>query len=602
MPDLPNCPPDTLAARVTAAMDSFNGRDNSKAVEEAFPADYAIQYSAYKSRLDNENALLYANIGIKTSLESPYKEYFKTPVGEKPAEDWKNRVANMAMGNDPDHNVTPTRILGDEIVRPVEDAFRVYVKAMTDQHESGVFDELLEKAEGPFHQNEELQAKLLEIQADTGYIQALDEAAFQIEARFGQGGDEEDHARYRYGMEWVHDLQRSEGYEDTLQWALRKGTNNLVKNSIQLKWLLSFRHFFDKQRALYHFGADNFVKAVDDWNKVKGDQENQELIKAGVRDSRFYTDKGVDILHPIVEQNKGITYFAAKRYALSQGKTEAQARLFARNAVEQLHFQTSFVNKPRSLWKGTNRSWLALFNFHMQQRRWYMDMWRMAKTGYDNRNTPQGRAQFRQAMGIIGMYLFGNALINGPSADVPDEMANILKIFYPRAYAAMKKGDKYSLAGALNLDLADLARIPLTGVGVATKLALYFQKLGKVQEAWQHAANHPTKAKTLVHASAATLQFLPPGLGIPGLKEIGNDNLASLMELTYRLTTGDYTRYTYKGKKYETSAGEEIMNAVRGGKESLDREIQKAELNAEPSGQHSLIHMPRLPHVRGISK
>lgn len=584
------CDSQARTSRMTAALDYFNGQDNSQAVEEAFPGEYSMHYSIYKSDLENKHGQLYANIGIKLELDSPYKEYFKTPEGLPKGADFKNTTLNVIMGNHPDYNVSPSRIMGDDIVRPVEDAFRRYTAELTKQRDAGVFDDLLKNSEEPYYKNEELQGKLEEIQNDTGWLDAMDEAHDAIEEKFGDGQDDE---RWRYGQQWMDSLQRKQGYEPLYAQMFQKGTKNLVENSVKGKWLISFRHFFDKQRIIYHFGLDNFQKGWEQWQAA--DKDSGELAKAGIKDSVIYTDKGLDILHPVVEQNKGITYFAAKEYAKQNGFSEGEARTFARSAVEQLQFQYSFVNKPRAMWQGNTRSFLALMNFHLQQRRWQMDLYRQLGDGWKNRNTPQGRANFKNAARVLGLYLAGNALINGVSADLPEEVADVWKFLFPKSYEALRQGDRYSLAGAMNIDLASISRIPLTGVGVLTKVPLFFDKMGKLQEYWQRQVNHPGSVKNLINLTTTGLMFAPSGFGIKGVKAIGNQNLGNAIEYLYRVTTGDYKHYTGKGKVYYSTPTEELWNLIRG-KEGLDRQIAKEQLDAQPK-QPKGLHIPHLKAV-----
>lgn len=585
---------DVLAARVLASLDSFKGLDSSAVVEADFGETAQLHYVVWKAQLDAEQPV-YGPINFKGQLESPYKKYFETPG--------LDRAAHMAIGLHPDFNTHPSEILGDDIVRPVEKAWRAYSDKITGLHESGAFDNYTRDIETRSFKNEELRELVEKAKDESGWLDAVEEARETIEDRFG---DDQDPDRYREGMRWLSDIERPNSPDDIHYGFLVDLTNNFVENSLRNNTVSSARNYFDRLRALYQFGAGNYLKARTEYKKardaIKKDPKGeaaQEMIDAGVLGSQFMEDKnGPNAFTASEPGNKALTYFAAKAHALENGMTEAKAKRYAQAAVEQIQFQSSYINRPKAF-RTMSRTNLALLSFIYKERRWYLGHMRnAARMGSED---PKVQASAQNSMRVITYYLIGNALVNGINADIPEEIGQIWKLANPKGYNAFRAATTpYSLFGALNINLDEFSRIPLTNVGIATKGVAVFNALKTaVKDTWD-LLEHPDKPKKWMKALKSDIMLLPSGFGVPVVRTLGNKNLGAAAEYLYRTVTGDYERYTQGHKKYVTNPEEELMNLTRSGREGLDRDLEKDSMDAHKGRRRKTSKPRELKEVREV--
>lgn len=554
------CDDDALAARTLASLDSIFGTDNTRALENT-PLEAQLHYSALKTQLDSEKRI-YGPVEIDKKLASPYKNYFNT--SNEKINNALNNATHLVMGNHPDLSTRPSEVLGDEIVRPIEDAYRGYASAISKSKENGVFDDHIKDIENQNFKNPELREKLREHRENSGYDDALIGAREEIEDRFGDGKDDE---RYHYGMDWVKSQERSGADEGFPTKMVMAATHNFVENSLRNNLVSAGRNYFDRWRAAYQFGIHNYVKGQEQWNASKK-SGSKEIEAAGISGSQFIEGKkGPDLFSLAEPGNKGITYFAAKAHAIEKGYAPKEATLYARKAVEQLQFQGSYINRPKAQWGTSGKTNLSLFNFGYQERRWYNSLWK----GSFNSN-PELAKTSRKALLYYGI---GNAVLFGPNADIPEEIGQAWKLFAPESYKQWRQGiGTYSLARLLNLSMDETSRIPLTGVGMITRIPAVYDGLKKAGENVTELIQHPEKPQKWIKAMTSGAMLLPAGAGIPGLNNVGNKMNMAFVQYLYRSIFGDYTR-SNGGKKYQTSNIEELGNAFRGGRESFDRQMQK---------------------------
>jgi hypothetical protein len=550
---------EALAARTLASLDSILGTNNTKALEKS-TLEAQLHYASWKTELDSEKHI-YGPVEIDKKLASPYKDYFN--VENEKINKTLNNATHLVLGNHPD-NIRPSEIIGDNIVRPVEDAYRKYSSLLTKSKENGVFDDHIKEIENQNFKNPELREKLMEHREDSGYEESIEEAQDKIEKLYGDGKDDD---RYHYGMAWIKSLSRSGPEDGFSTQMIVDATNNLVENHLRNNLVSAGRNYFDRWRAAYQFGIHNYVKGQTLWNGGKN-SHSQELEESGIGGSQFMENKkGPDLFQKFEPGNKAITYFAAKSYALEKGYSTKEAKLYARKAVEQLQFQNSFVNRPKNVWGTSGRTNLSLFSFGVQERHWYQSLWKGAFN-----SDPTIAKQARKA---LLYYMVGNGILFGTNADIPEEIGQTWKYFAPESYKQWRAGvGTLSLAKALNLSMDEISRIPLTGVGMALKTPVVFDDLKKTSDDIGQTLNHPNNPRKWIKAISHGTMLLPAGLGIPKADILGNKMSLATVDYLYRSIMGDYTRWN-GNKKYQTSNIEELGNAIRGGRQSLSRDLER---------------------------
>lgn len=560
---------DALAARILGTLDTVYGTDNTPALEH-LPLETQLHYATWKTELAMEEPV-YGPVEIDKKLASPYKNYFN--LKNEKINTALNNATHLVMGNHPDFTVRPSEVLGDDIVRPLEDAYREYSNRLTGAKESGAFDSHLRDIERGKFDSPELREKLEEIREDSGLLDALDEAREKIEDRFGDGQDDE---RFKYGTGWLDAQKRPSGEDSFPSKILGAVTQNITENHLKNNLVSAGRNYFDRWRAAYQFGISNYMKGQEQY-KAAVRTKSPELAEAGITGSRFTEkDKGFDLFSASEPGNKGITYFAAKQHALDKGMTATQAKLYGRKAVEQLQFQGSYINRPKAQWSTQGRTNLSLLTFGLHERRWYNNLWRGAFS-----KDPEVAKTARQA---LIYYAAGNALLNGLNADIPEEIGQIWKHYAPESYRKWRAGvGTLSLARALDLSMDEISRPSITGIGMITKIPIVFDELKRAGEDVGRVLEHPEDPKKYIKALTSGSMVLPSGLGIPGLDLVGNKMTTGVVQYLYRSVMGDYERRTRKNKKYTTDNPEEFKNALRGGREGLSRQLKKDELDAQPS-------------------
>lgn len=563
------CQPSSLAARVMAGHDAIFGTDNSAAVEHGGNLSDSLHYAAFKTELALERPV-YGPVEVEGKLASPYRKYFNT--GNEKVNKFLDNATHLALGNHPDLSTRPSEVLGDDVVRPLEDAYRKYSEMLTGAKENGIFDNHLKEIENRNFDNPELREKLMEIREESGYQDALDEAQERIEDKFGDGQDDD---RYKYGRFWAEAQRRATGEASWPEELIAEGSRNFTENQILNNLVSAGRNYFDRWRAAYQFGIDNYALGEKQY-RAAVKSGSSELHEAGIIGSRFTDSKKPDLFNLPEQANKGITYYAAKQHALNAGKSATEAKLYAKKAVEQLQFQQSFVNRPRAQWSDQGRTNTALLTFALHERRWYRSLWKGAFS--DN---PDIAKQSRRALLYYGV---GNGIINGLNSVIPEELGQAWEHFAPESYRKWREGvGTVSLARLLNLSMDEISRPSLTGAGLLLKIPTVFQGMDRVKDDIGGLLAHPDNPKKWLKVAMHGSMLLPSGMGVPFLSNVGNKMTWAFTEYVYRSIVGDYTRYTRKHKKYTTDNAEEFWNAVRGGREGFDRELKKDELDAMPS-------------------
>jgi hypothetical protein len=556
-----DCDDKTLAGRLQAYMDSLFSTDNGKALGDAVGLP-TLHYAGYKSQLDGEISYPADDsvINFKGKLESPYSQWRKKEGGTV---GFIKESAHWLLGHHPD-TIRPNEVLGDDIVRPLEDAYHQYVRLLTKQHESGAFDNHIQEIEAKNFNHPDLREKLMEVREDSGWHDAMADAKDSVLDKFD--GDD---PRLQYGLQWLKNLERDQT-GDFLTHTLGNITTNITENLLRNNLVASARNYFDRLRAGYEFGWTHYQLGVKQYKEAKASGHLKELEQAGAIGSGFIEKHNGPNLFVWSEQgNKGITYYAAKAHALANGKSETAARLYGRSAVEQLQFQSSYINRPRLQWGNQGRTNLALLSFAIGERRWYVNT--IAKMTSANKTVAQNAAR------TLLYYSLGNGILFGPNAALPTELQATWKALAPEGYTSWRKqaGAWGALSSALDVSLDEISSPSLTNLGIVAKaVPVVYEMLSKAKTSWGQTYDHPDDPKKWLDTFKSTIMLMPSGGGVAPLNILGNKNIGNLVEFGYRGLFGDYDRKDH-GSEYESSFGEEVSRVLIGGRSSLRRELDE---------------------------
>jgi hypothetical protein len=570
-----NCPPEDTAAKIAAMTDFLLKTDSSLSVAEA-GQKAALRYSELLAELKETSTLL-TPAQTESKLMLPMAVPKDSPLHEQAAYFLKGLA----------HQTTdfqnPNLIIGDHLVRPLEDAFHRYTKALSQGTQDSTFATISEKVIDKGKIDAATRQFVKDVAEDTGWNEAVKNAKASIEDFYG---GEKDPERYAYAKEWLNSVtglgKNSDSYITGL---IRAANSNLIKNLLQNRLMSSFRNYFDRMRAGVQYGEKNFLKGWAEWSKAKAAMKKDpnslasgELEEANILDTRFGEGKQDNLFTASEAGNKGITYFTAKLHALENGYSEARAKIFARNAVEQLQFQTSFVNRPKALWDSTGKLNLSLQTFALGEQRWYLTMWK--NLGKAARSGNLGEIT-KFAMPLIRFAVMQSVLF-GPNAAIPSEVQTLWKVVDPKGYASWREGfgsPKNSVFGMLGNSYDELSAPSLTPLGTLTKLPAFYsqaEKIGKsasstfsnFQQAYEAGDLQKLKGQAFIKALKASALVLPP------IPIIGNANAGNATEFLYRYYAGDYTRYNQQGKKYESDMNEELYRLLSGGRPPISRDME----------------------------
>lgn len=562
------CDKNARTARALALFDNTFGTDNSHAVAGAMEPDKAIHYAAFASELADKQHQLYARLGISDDLKTP--ETLDIPQGTDPRIAARMQLQHqlktwMTTKGHTDLDIRPDAILGDDIVHPVLEAHDRYMAELEKLQKSPTFQDLSRDSEA-------LGVEIQRIKEETGYNAEIAQAKAELQARYGYGQDD---LRFKYGQEWLNQskMEPQAAPAKFLQWIGRNVAENMTRN----KELLVYRHAFDGLRTGSVFGVGNYAKGTQDYYSAR---------KAGSPEALQFTDHsgGFNIMHGIGAHNKGTTYYTAKNAALKAGMAEADAVKYGHAAVSSLQFSDHQLNQPRAFWRSKNpANILPLLKWHLAFRRWYINQAKQIVAGVKPGATPEQKRLAGISFKTMVTYNAVHALLFGGTSNIPSEVASPLEAAFPGLNALGKQIDKYSVSGLFDLDSAAMTRPSVTPVGAVTNLGIQVKQLAKLTDSLSGLMNHPTSTKILGNA-VGTVAMLgdPNAIPVVGplIKTIGVGNLEQLAGFMARVFTNNYTHYTVRGHRYETSLPEEAGNTfLRGGHESLSRQLQKARLD-----------------------
>lgn len=529
------CSDEDKAARVQALIDALYDRDNSPAIEGAFDLNAQLEYASYNAEMKEANTPELAepeNAGLRSWL----------------------------TGNLADRTHRPSEVLGSDIVNPVLDAYEAYARKVAGENAS-LHD--VEKGEAKLDVD-----RLAELKEDAGVYDAIEDARDLIEERF-----ENDPARLQYGRKWLEARIENKGDKGGKEAEkFREAGNNMTRNMLMNNIRSGILNHLQLATTTYpEFGIRATERGRKAYNQAKKSGSDElDFVKGGL----FYDNSSrwdrFDFFSRPEHSNQGITYFTAKLKALESGKSESAAREAGRAAVEKTQFKSRLGNEPRAYWSEQGKTKLSLLSYSMQMRRLHLQWWGDLAEGVLTKN----REMIADSGKKLAYFMLANGAINGVTADIPEEVGYFMRVAFPKFYAGMRQADRLSLMGLLDMDTAELSRIPLTNVGLLTKAGVLAEKTMDLTDKAQKAMAHPGSPKTWVKAMQTAALFLPP------IPIIGNKNAGALAEWAYRVSFGDYDRYTLGGKKYETNAPSETLRLIRGrglgeGLESLDRDTHR---------------------------
>lgn len=520
-----NCPPDSLAARFYGKGDAIFNKDNSQAVDEGISRlDAKLHYSAAHALFaaEEESYLKSTNEGFKGWL----------------------------TGNLSDVTWHPNEILGDDITEGVLEAYDKYAEMVAGEFgRNQMPNELDEK---------QTAAALKRFRVDAGLTKALVRAEIDANKKFKNDPD-----RLEYAQSWIHRFRGAGIKGSEIDRVIDGVGGNLARNLLMNNMRAAAQNFFQiTTTTLPEYGFEATHKGMQAY-RAAVKSNSPELKEAQIGKSRFYEDKYTkyDMFSKPESFNQGVTYFTAKLKALSEGKSQEEAKKIAKNAIQTYQFKHRAGNEPRHYWGSQGKTHLSLLSYGIQMRRLYNDWWKGAYTAVKNKDEKQFREFGRKILYFMG----ANALLNGITADIPEEVAAALKLFAPNTYKALRTADQFSIFGALDIDTAELARIPVTSAGFVLKVPVLWDKLGDTIQATERMLTHPS-AKSFVKVLKEAALLAPP------VPIIGNKNIGNITEWVYRSTFGDWDRYTHTGKKYQTDPVTEAKGVLTG--QSLRKNIE----------------------------
>lgn len=513
------CSYDDKAARLQGVIDAIYGRDNGDAVAEAFDIKSQLGYAARHAAI---------SLDITPELASP---------GTKGIRQWLlGDIAGMSH--------RPNEVLGDDIANPVLKAYEDYAKRVAGENATG---HMLEAKEGQLNPD-----RLVELKEDSGVYDAVDEARALIEERFANDPD-----RLQYGRKWLE--ARIEGKGDNGEETaglVRQAGSNLTKNLLVNNLRSGVLNHVQLATTTYPEFGIQATRAGEKAYKAAVKAKNPELEFIG--GGRFYDQTSpldkFDFFNRPEHRNQGVTYYTAKLKALKEGKGEEAAREIGRAAIEKTQFKSRLGNEPRAYWGEGGKTRLSLLSYSIQMKRLHNGWLHGLADGIVTRNADLVKKNGQ----ALAYFALANAAINGVTADIPEEVAWPIKLAFPRFYNALRQADRVSLTGLLDMDTAELSRIPLTNAGFLLKVPVLYDKLSDTLDKANNLMHHFDSPKAWLKAMQQA------SLLMPAIPIIGNKNAGNIAEWAYRLTTGDYERYTLGGKRYETSPGSETLRLITG--------------------------------------
>lgn len=538
-----------------AYLDSLSGRDSSPVIE---------------SDLDVTSQLHYA--GRHSELRA--KEILK-PV--------KSRKLDFLAGDIADITYRPHEILGEDITTPVLDAYAKYRDLIAGESAAKLTDIDVHEKEAKLTPEE-----LADIREESGLLDAIEDAREEIQDRFEGDADGDD--RIRYGLNWL-DMEiggsgrRLNQVEESIGKAQSNVNINLLRNNIPAAVQNATQL---AGTTIPEYGVRATWKGVNDYRKAVKEKspELEGLGGTKVTDKSSRWDK-YDLFQMPEHYNQGVTYFTVKAKAIADGESVAEAKRMGQKAIEDLQFKNRPGNRPAYYWKNTGFSRLGMLSFSIQMRRLHHSWYRGMR---DAVKAKDGKAFAKNAKAAAYFYV-ANTIINGATANIPEEMGWLLKTFTPELYKDIRQIDQFSILGAMGADRAEISRIPISPVGFIGKVPLFFDKLGAAAEVADNAFNHPSP-KNFIKLAKATAFFVPPA----GL--VGNKNIGNAAEYLYRSIAGDYDRTNYEGEKIRTDNPSELRRAVMGS--SVAENIGKGA--GSKAGGAGKVKMPKLPRLPKLPK
>lgn len=576
-----DCSNESLAARWLAQLDEQGSSNHSASVLNSLHPDEAIHYASEGSRQADKRVQLYARLGISNNGVAP--DFDPIPAGatdQQVAWNKLKKLATTTVKGHTDLDIRPDEVLGDDVVHAL---FEPFNKKMEMEEAAKNSPEAKNQKENPQGWSD----KRKNIVDDSGYTDALQDAYDLIQDKYGDG---QDPARYEYGMAFLDQLKGPKGVIPVVSKFL---AGNLAENATQNRFLLAYRHSFDTMRTVATIGPGETAKGLADFRTALK-ANNPEATQFNPKDHGVF-----NALHGIGKYNRGATYFAAKNLALKSGMAEPDAVKYATRAVSALQYSDHPLNQPRAFWKSESNP-LTLLKWHLADRRWYLGQWGNILDGAKPGASPEQKQLATRSTQTMLIYLAAHGLVFGASSDIPEEFVGPLEFFSPNAKAFLTQIDRFSVSGTLNIDAAPITRQSLTPAGTIARMGIQFQQISKVRDNLMGVINHPTSAKIMANALTSVMMVLPAKSTPKAVQSIGIGNIGDLIKLAVRLRTHNYEHTTLRGKHYNASPAEEIGNSIRGGHESLSRDIQKAKLDQQSSGHASSgLHLTNALKFKG---
>jgi hypothetical protein len=530
------CDRDPRAARVQAYLDFIKRTDNSHVVEQAFDAQAQLHYAAYKSKLNESRTL------------GPLEDGKLSPA--------KTSARAWLTGDIADMHYRPSEILGDDIAESVLTAYDKYSAMMAKEGQKDVLGLRPETAEATAKIDPD---RLLELREDSGLLDAVEEAKDLAYEKF-----ENDPDRLEYTLEWLKRFE-SPNRPGDVEKALRYLTGNLSKNLLLNNIRAGVQnHLQLAVTTLPEYGGRLTRQGWNDYHAAV-QAKSPELAEAQIGKARFYEEAGnnLDFFNRPESMNQGVTYFTAKAKALAEGKTESEARTIGRKAIEQLQFKHRAGNEPRAQWNTLGSVNMSLMSYMIQFRRTHNRFWGEFTDGLKAGAKSGNYQKAQDAARKLGYMYLANGIVNGVTSDIPIEIAGPLQYFNPKFYGMLRQLDRASITGMFDMDTAEISRTSLLAWTQIAKVPLFFDAADNTREAIQKALDHPDKPLKYIQALKAAGLFLPTIKGPIG-QVVSNKHLGDLVEFTYRSITGDWTRYTRKGKEYQSTPWVEGKKVVTG--------------------------------------
>lgn len=514
------CSDGALTNRLIASADAMFHSDNSAMVERTSTVEDMLHYAAGHAQFVEKGP---------NYLKPLEKGKLARPDGD-------GLIKGMLTGNIAEMQNRPSEVLGDDITAPVLDAYEAFAKKVAG-------DEALQMHRNDFDAQvaKQNQETLQQHRKDAGLNDAMTMAGRKLDSKF-----QNDPQRLEYGKAWLERLKGDRLGQDSIEKDEAKIQGNLSKNLLMNNIRAGIQnHLQLATTTLPEYGFKDTARGFDAYRAAVS-TKSPELENMG--GARFYEGGSKWDFFQLPEgMNQGTTYFTAKLKAKASGSSEAEAVLAGKKAIEQLQFRNRLGNEPRHYWKKSGATRLSLMSYAIQMRRLHLSWWKGLAEGM---KTGDKAAVHKNARAIL-YFMGANALINGPTADLPDEVGGALKIIAPKTYNVIRQLDRFSLMGALDIDTAELARIPLTPAGFAVKVPVLWSKISSTGDKVSKFMQHPTP-KTFISAGKDLTLLAPP------VPVIGNKNAMNMLEFIVRSVIGDWKRYTPGGKKIQSNPVTEL--------------------------------------------